>query len=437
MDKRYDEHYVRSVVTLGDSRNVYTNQAIFTSKKIKLVEKGTKIDSSLFDRLVSHKLIPKIDDCLSVENGITPDSLRMYAQDLLDKDPGMAVLRGQRSIRERMLNAFADINLLAPLAFKLTVASTQRPEVFDHSIRVALISLYLGRKSAFLSEREMALLATAAVFHDLGILHVSPELMQPGRRLGESERHHLYAHPITGFMILSEYPEYHPDISRTVFEHHERLDGSGYPRGLKEEEICFGAQILMLAEVVNTVFERTPASQNLAKLSILLRLNLKKFNPELCNHLITILDDIKNDAPVVNDEARPIAEPAKIEPRLVEIAQIFQDWRSASQHVSDNLGEHGPDSLWSIIDLRIADLKRTLLYTGFDLEQPKALVDILRDDPEALSELDILIGETRWQLAEIIYEVHRRIRDMTDSLTALQPSIVSWLERSRKIIEQN
>ncbi|MCC9000983.1 MAG: HD domain-containing protein [Candidatus Contendobacter sp.] len=437
MDKRYDEHYVKSVVTLGDSRNVYANQAIFTSKKIKLVEKGTKIDSSLFDRLVSHKLIPKIDDCLSIENGITPERLREYAQNLLDNDPGMAVLRGQRSIRERMLNAFSDINLLAPLAFKLTVASTQRPEVFDHSIRVALISLYLGRKGAFLSEREMALLATAAVFHDLGILHVSPELMQPGRRLGESERHHLYAHPITGFMILSEYPEYHPDVSRTVFEHHERLDGSGYPRGLKEDEICFGAQILMLAEVVNTVFERTPASQSLAKLSILLRLNLNKFNPELCNQLITILDDIKNDAPVANDPSRPLVEPVTLEPRLIEIAQIFQDWKSASQHVSDKLGEHRPDSLWSIIDLRIADLKRTLLHTGFNLDQPADLVDVLREDPEALSELDILIGETRWQLAEIIYEVHRRMSNMTESLEALQPSILSWLERSKKVIELN
>ncbi|MEI7430832.1 MAG: HD domain-containing phosphohydrolase [Betaproteobacteria bacterium] len=437
MDKRYDEHYVRSVVTLGDSRDVYTNQAIFTSKKIKLVEKGTKIDSSLYDRLVSHKLIPKIDDCLSVENGITSESLRKYAQDLLDKDPGMAVLSRQRSIRERMLNAFSDINLLAPLAFKLTVASTQRPEVFDHSIRVALISLYLGRKSAFFSGKEMASLATAAVFHDLGILHVSRELMQPGRRLGESERHHLYAHPITGFMILSEYPEYHPDISRTVFEHHERLDGSGYPRGLKEDEICFGAQILMLAEVVNTVFERTPASQSLAKLSILLRMNLKKFNSDICNNLVTILNDIKNDVPVVNDESRPFAEPAKLKSRLIEVSQIFQDWKSASLCVSDNSGKHSPDSLWSIIDVRIADLKRTLLPTGFDLEQPETLVDILRGDPEALSELDILIGETRWQLAEIIYEVHRRISDMTESLAALQPSIVSWLEQSKKIIKQS
>ena len=49
MPERYDEHYVQSVVRMGDSRNVYTNQAIFTTNKIKLVEKGVKVDSALYE----------------------------------------------------------------------------------------------------------------------------------------------------------------------------------------------------------------------------------------------------------------------------------------------------------------------------------------------------------------------------------------------------
>lgn len=436
MNKQYDEHYVRSVVQLGDSRHVYTNQPIFTSNRIKLVEKGARVNSSLFDRLVQHKLIPKIDECLSVENSITPESLRQYAQYLLDSEPALTTLGGQRSTRDRMLRAFSGITLLPPMAFKLTVASSQRPEVFDHSIRIALISLYLARKSQFLSEKEMSLLASAAVFHDLGILHIAPELMKPGRRLSEAERHHLYAHPITGFLMLSEYPEYHPEISRAVFEHHERLDGSGYPRGLKEEEICFSAQVLMLAEVASTAFEGKQAAHNLTRLSVLLRLNQNKLNRELCHHVLEFIAQVEGDRSSKKCKADAVITYTTLETRLVEIARIFQDWCEACQTVSDAPKTIHVCPLGSIIDERIADLQNTLHYTGFDPKNPTGLIELMQDDPEALDELDILTGETRWQLAEIIHEAQRRMGETSKTTEAFHPSVISWLERSKKIVGQ-
>ncbi len=177
MEKQYDEHYIRSITQMGDSQSVVTSQAIFTSRNIKLIDKGVKIDSALFERLISHKLMPKIDHCLTVENGISVDSLKHYAMNLLDNDPGLVVLRGDARVRGRMLRAFDEMPLIEPMAFKLTVARSQRPEVFDHSLRVALVTLFLAIKSFSFSTRELAALAAAAVFHDIGILHVSPELL--------------------------------------------------------------------------------------------------------------------------------------------------------------------------------------------------------------------------------------------------------------------
>ena len=157
---------------MGDLHSVITNQSIFTSKKIKLIDKGVKVTSALFDRLSGHKLTPKIDQCLSVANAVTVKMLHDYAQDLLDNDPGLSVLRKHPSECERILRAFHGLPLLPSMAFKLTVASTQRPEVYDHSIRVALISIYLALRSGIHSENDLASLAAAAVFHDLGLLHI-------------------------------------------------------------------------------------------------------------------------------------------------------------------------------------------------------------------------------------------------------------------------
>ena len=61
----------------------------------------------------------------------------------------------------------------------------------------------------------------------------------------------------------------------------------------------------------------------------------------------------------------------------------------------------------------------------------------MQDDPEALSELNILVGETRWQLAEIIHEVHRRMNELPGDKALDQSLMTGWLEKSQKILQIN
>lgn len=432
MDERHDEHYLQSVTDMGDSRRVVTNQAIYAGKGIKLVEKGVRVNSSMFDRLVKHKLIPQIDQCLSVEGGVTQNNLREDARQLLENDPSLSVLCSRADYRDRMLRAFYAIPLLDALSFKLTVARDQRQEVYEHSLRVAVVALYLAIKSKLYQDQQLPELAAAALFHDLGVLHVSKELLKPGRRLQQSERHYLYAHPVTGYLILREYPDYHPEISRAVFEHHERLDGSGYPRGIKGDDISLGAQVLMLAEVANTVFERNPRAQSAEKLSVLLRLNQKKFNHELSSHLISLLRDMQ----VEPGESAGVTVMSTLQSRLGEVASVFQEWNSISVQCRETSQLHaGGCVLFAIIDERISDLLRTLQDAGCDVDHPAALLEILREDLTALSELQILVDETRWQLAEIMHEARRRAREAASQADKVHPTVFEWLERSERTLK--
>ena len=437
VEKCYDEHYVRSVTEMGDSHEIVTNQAIFTRNKIKLIDKGVRVNSALFERLVSHKLIPQIDRCLTVENGVSQDTLKKRAIELLDQDPGLSGLRGDAKIRNRILHAFSEIPLVAPMAFKLTVARNQRPDVYDHSIRIALVALFLAIRSSSFSMQGLATLAAAAVFHDIGILHVPPELLKKGRRLARAERHHLYAHPITGFLILREFPEYHPEISRTVFEHHERLDGSGYPRGLKHEGICLGAQVLMLAEATNAIFERSPKAKKLTKFSVLLKLNQKKFNSELSACLLALVQDMQTDQSQAGEQASALSSIASLRPRLVDVARVVLDWQATSlicrAAADDN---QAAASLLKIIDERITDLQRMLMPAGFDVSDPGGLFDMLQEDMEAMTELDFLLGEVRWQLLEILHEAYRRLEEMVDTVRGSNSLVLEWLKRNEIVIEQ-
>ncbi len=79
---------------------------------------------------------------------------------------------------DRLLAPLQFVPLPQPMAFKLTVMREQRPDLLAHSLRMALIALYLGVQSGW-SERECIPLAAAALLHDIGVLHMDPVWRDP------------------------------------------------------------------------------------------------------------------------------------------------------------------------------------------------------------------------------------------------------------------
>lgn len=94
-------------------------------------------------------------------------------------------------------------------------------------------------------------LAVAALFHDVGKCFVPVEVLQKPDRLTNEELRFILRHPVdSGRMLLQEFGEEIAEIARN---HHERMDGSGYPRGLSGEEISFASQIVAVADVFDAM----------------------------------------------------------------------------------------------------------------------------------------------------------------------------------------
>jgi HD-GYP domain-containing protein (c-di-GMP phosphodiesterase class II) len=428
--EHYDEHYVRSVTALGDTHEVVTSQAIFARNNIKLVEKGVRVNSALRDRLVQHKLVPNLEQCLTVEGGVTQAELRDRARQVLDTEPHFQLIRAALPGVERLLRAFYAMLLLPPLAFKLTVAREQRPEIFGHSVQMALISLYLGIKSR-LPDHELSTIAAAAMFHDLGTLHIDPELLRPGRLLPDEERRHLYAHPVTAYLILQKYPQYHPEVSTPVFEHHERLDGSGYPRGLKGDEISFNGQILMLAEVVTTLFEQSWQTHGASRLAVVLKMNQRKLNRQLIDHLVVLLRGGQS-ADTGSQEA---VSAEAVVAQLDQLAEAFRCWDGAYRKCRVDTPSLAGAPLIEFVNRRVTELERALLETGFHPDELAALTAGIEDDAIALAELRLMARESRWQLVEIMHEVRRRWQELAGNDAAGRQIVEDWLARSEGILQ--
>jgi putative nucleotidyltransferase with HDIG domain len=97
----------------------------------------------------------------------------------------------------------------------------------------------------------------AAAIHDIGKVAVPAEILSKPGKLTQNELELIKDHSLTGFDIL-KHVEFPWPIAEIIYQHHERLDGSGYPRGLKGDDVLLEARIIALADVVEAMASHRP-----------------------------------------------------------------------------------------------------------------------------------------------------------------------------------
>ena len=134
----------------------------------------------------------------------------------------------------------------------LTLAvETKDPYTSGHQRRVADLARTVAMEMG-LPDADLDGIRMAAFLHDIGKISLPAEILSKASRLSEVEFSLIKTHPQNGYDILKEI-EFPWPVARLVWQHHERLDGSGYPSGLSGEEILLGARIMAVADVVEAM----------------------------------------------------------------------------------------------------------------------------------------------------------------------------------------
>jgi putative nucleotidyltransferase with HDIG domain len=121
---------------------------------------------------------------------------------------------------------------------------------------VAEIAVAIGREMGWPAERLQGL-RVAALVHDIGKISIPAEILTRPGPLTASDRVIINGHPETGYKILRDVPLIWP-IAEIVRQHHEKLDGSGYPFGLKGSDILPEARILTVADILEAMGSDRP-----------------------------------------------------------------------------------------------------------------------------------------------------------------------------------
>ena len=134
--------------------------------------------------------------------------------------------------------------------------SQRDPYTAGHQERVAELAIAIARRMG-LDEERVGSIRTGALLHDIGKISIPAELLSKPGRLTADEFALVKGHAASGLAIVSKIA-FPPAVHAIVAQHHERLDGTGYPAALKGEAIALEARIVAVADVVEAMTSHRP-----------------------------------------------------------------------------------------------------------------------------------------------------------------------------------
>ena len=168
---------------------------------------------------------------------------------------------------------------------------------YTHSVDVSVYSLGIGRELN-LFPTTLNLLGEAAILHDIGKSQIDIGIVNKPGRLTAEEFDEMKLHPTYAYQLLVEHGVKNPAILSGARDHHEKLDGSGYPRGLKGEDISKFARIIAIADIFNALTTRRsykPALSTFEALKIMKHDMEGELDPDLLKRFIYMMSEKRND----------------------------------------------------------------------------------------------------------------------------------------------
>lgn len=408
MDK---DSYVLNLARANAVSQVLAADDICNAQGQIIVKKGALIDRSMAERITRFKLLAPLEDSIVIDNELTTETLAECFEVFLQSDASTAWFY-QTYGEARVLRELCGRVCSQPIIRqKLTVMSLVTPGVFEQAMFCAWFAYLIGIRSDGLSAPPDDLFV-AGMLHDLGVIHIPADIMNKNEPLTPEETNQLHAHPVIGYNILKDMSGISKATARAVLEHHENLDGTGYPRTRAARQLSHEGQLLNLLDSTSLRYTKRykPFDKSLAEVIPFIQISRQaQFGP-LPNTFILLLREL----PEFREEL-PDTEMAEISAAVKAHSQYIRACVKIAKHMVE---EFDRDS--TAVDLE--PIQNTINHIAMLTAQSGI------DDHAYLSWLDELSGaansDAYRELKEAFLMMHEIIRQLND----LQGLIANYLE---------
>ncbi|MBP5281639.1 MAG: HD-GYP domain-containing protein [Lachnospiraceae bacterium] len=165
------------------------------------------------------------------------------------------------NITEELMKALSNNNTIAIDVGTLKVSDEY---TFKHSVDVATMSMVIAKRYG-LDDKSVRDVGIAGLLHDVGKIKIPTEILNKPSRLTESEFEFMKQHARFGYEMLKEKGAFDHSILMGVLQHHEKLNGGGYPNGLKDADINLYAKIIAVADIYDSLVTKRSYKKGFSK----------------------------------------------------------------------------------------------------------------------------------------------------------------------------
>lgn len=410
-----DQYLVHLCTVSMQEQLVLAAEDVHNQFGILLLRQGTPLGDHALHRLQGHRLNTPLDEAFTLR--LTPDAHGL-AQDVLalaEREPDLAAITRSVGLAERMENLCAAADLPRALLQKLAVMQRVLPRIYQR----ALFSTWMGTALATrreLPDNDVLLVMLAGLLHDIGLLHLAPELPERRGDISAEDWSAIRAHPRRSAQVLLEsWPSAPARLARIVAEHHERHDGAGYPDGITGIEQDPLSGILGLADMLHALrFDTTPDRvASLADCLPFLRVNRRTWGIENYRPAARLLLAARDASPKEATLATPSPQGLIDANRsLGQIVALIPAARTLLSALGDNRTAR---SLLQVLE----ELESTACAAGLGADMLSAsLHDNLREgriDP-GLGDVALTLRESLW----LVRRADRQLRDLLQQRTGAE-----------------
>ena len=391
-DSHADPDFLAAIMRASETYSIVASQDIVDVRGLKLWAKGLPVSAALQQRLLERKLLNPIEACLMAEDGVTPFYLLEQFKQFLDSEHSMArALRPWGTVLEKQLK---QIPLHSVAQLLLTTALATRPGAVEHAVRAMAMAGGMAHAQSLPVDMRLAMLG--GLLHDIGEAYIQPQYLDGEEPLDLLGHKHMMLHPRIAQLLLDATTDYPATLCRAIGEHHERLNGSGYPARLQGEAISpLG---LILAAVETTMGLSHAPNAPLTRASFALRVVPGEFPSRYSSVVFNMARDAKEQVPA------NVQVPADT---LQQINMTLHHAQNIAQTLQSGRGSAERSAIVQLAQDRLARLRMAWNALGVWGLAPEQLT------AQDHFEMELAGGELR----ERLYELQRECMLLAESLT--------------------
>ena len=312
-----------AMVRASEKHVIVASEDILDARGFKLWAKGQPISAGLQQKLLERQLQQPLEACLAAQDGVTMSQLRGQLEEFFASESSLA--QGLQPWASELLQHMPTLQLHTVAQLLLTTALVTRMSFVSHAVTASALmgAMALAKGDAVAKVREAML---AGLLHDIGEMYIQPEYLDSTDPLDLLGHKHLAVHPRMAQMLLTTTTDYGPALCRAIGEHHERLDGSGYPARLRGAQMSELGKMLSVVEV--TLGIARSQSTPMRRTSFALRVIPGEFDlgpvSFVCNMASRMQEEISQAN--LSSPAVDILNPRqRIQEKLHDLAQLHAD----------------------------------------------------------------------------------------------------------------